>query len=161
MTTNPTTIIYPQSKARADVGDVVLNPAWAHRTELYVFCLQHRQWNQHGLATTTVFKEEDGTTFAIDESTAGTITGRHPHHQHAGEFWICCNGFAPLDLRKILSNYRRSQKIPPSAQLLAASAKVAADVLHQLQIKKMTAAGLAAGPNGQQTNNQSIGEQNA
>jgi hypothetical protein len=95
-------ITYPQSKFRINISDVQLNPGWAYRTELYVFCLEHRQWNQHGLAT-TVLKEEDGTTFAIDESTPGTITGRSPHHPHSGEFWISCNGFAPLDLRTILS----------------------------------------------------------
>lgn len=134
-------IIYPQSKLRTDISDVQLNPGWAYRTELYVFCLEHHQWNQHGLNTSRVLVEDDGTAFAIDESTAGTITGRHPHHQHAGEFWICCNGFATLNLRKILSHYPRSQKTPPSAQSLAASAKVAADVLHQLQIEKMSGSG--------------------
>jgi hypothetical protein len=73
------------------------------RPNLWVYCYQHRLWNLHGLAPKCEVAEPDGTLFILDESEPGTITGPKPHHDHAGEFWIECRGYAPLDIRRKIS----------------------------------------------------------
>jgi hypothetical protein len=65
-----------------------------------VWCITHQLWNLHGLAPRCNVTESDGTFFLLDESNPGEITGRKPHHDHAGEFWIECQGYAPLDIRR-------------------------------------------------------------
>jgi hypothetical protein len=44
--------------------------------------------------------ESDGSFFVLDESNPGEIMGRKPHHDHEGEFWIECGGYASLDIRR-------------------------------------------------------------
>jgi hypothetical protein len=114
----------------------VLNPAWVYGNGLFVFCLTHTIWNIHGVATNSVCRELDGTSFVVDETEPNTITGRSPHHPHDGEFWMICMGYAPLDLRRILSRYPRKNEVPPPADLLAASAEAAMKVLSKLQTEK-------------------------
>lgn len=136
MNTTLSTITYPQSIFRRDLDGVTLNPAWIHGNGLYVFCREHATWNLHNFVTNAVCSEPDGSTFAIDESEPNSITGRSPHHEHDGEFWIICMGYAPLALRRVLSRYPRSQNPPPPTDLLVAAVTAAEGVLRQLQIDK-------------------------
>lgn len=136
MNTTVPVITYPLSKCLHDLNDITLNPAWVYRNGLYVFCLAHSVWSLHGFVTNAVYSEPDGSSFVIDESVPNSITGRSPHHEHDGEFWIICMGLAPLELRRILSRYPRSHEIPPPANLLIASADAASEVLRRLQAEK-------------------------
>jgi len=131
-----TAITYPQSKFRRVLDGITLNPGWIYRDGLYVFCLAHSVWSLHGFVTNAVYSEPDGSSFVIDESAPNSITGRGPHHEHDGEFWIICMGYAPLDLRHIMSRYPRSHEIPPPADLLIASANAASEVLRRLAAER-------------------------
>jgi len=128
-------ITYP-SKFRRVLDGMTLNPAWIYGNGLYVFCLTHSVWNMHGFVTNAVCSEPDGSSFTLGETEPNTITGRSPHHEHGGEFWIICTGYAPLDLRRILSRYPRSNEIPPPANLLIASADAASEVLSRLAAER-------------------------
>jgi hypothetical protein len=131
-----TSITCPQSKFRRDIAGVTLNPAWVYGNGLYVYSLMHSVWNFHGFVTNAICTELDGSSFIIDETDPNTITGRSPHHEHSGEFWIICMGYAPLHLRHILSRYARSNEVLPPANLLIASADAASEVLRRLQAEK-------------------------
>jgi hypothetical protein len=92
-------IIHPRSKNRTTPFQISAI-GYAIDQNLWVYCYQHRLWNLHGLAPKCEVAEPDKTFFILDESEPGTITGRKPHHEHEGEFWIECRGYAPLDIRR-------------------------------------------------------------
>ena len=130
-----TAINYPQSKFRRDLDGITLHPDGSTETD-FTLSVYPFVWNLHGVVTHAVYSEPDGSSFTLDETEPNTITGRNPHHEHDGEFWLLCMGYAPLDIRPILSRYPRSNEVPPPPDLLAASAEAAKKVLSKLQAEK-------------------------
>jgi hypothetical protein len=83
------------------------------RPNLWVYCYQHRLWNLHGLAPKCEVAEPDKTFFILDESEPGTITGRKPHHEHEGEFWIVVVTHPWTSAAKSSPESRRKTRIRP------------------------------------------------
>ncbi len=92
-------IIHPRSNNRTTPYQISAI-GFAVDENFWVWCITHQLWNLHGLAPKCKVMESDGSFFVLDESNPGEITGRKPHHDHAGEFWIECRGFASLEIRR-------------------------------------------------------------
>ena len=104
-------IIHPRSKSRTTPFQISAL-GYAINQSLWIWCIAHQLWNLHGLGPKCNVTESDRSVFVFDESNPGEITGRKPHHDHAGEFWIECRGNASLDIRRKI--FARK---PPKRQL--------------------------------------------
>jgi hypothetical protein len=115
-------IIYPRSKNRTTPYQISAI-GFAIDQSLWVWCIAHQVWNLHGLGPKCKVTESDGSFFVLDESNPGEITGRKPHHDHPGEFWIECRGYAPLDIRRKIFARSSPTETDQSAQQRKQDAK--------------------------------------